>query len=56
MDEKRVVGGLTVLFALTLVLVYRSDDPVVWVLWGAAMVALSGGALVAMNRGFDPPE
>ncbi|MHC3437213.1 hypothetical protein ACYJ1Y_03725 [Natrialbaceae archaeon A-gly3] len=56
MDEKRTVGGLTALFAVTLLFVSRSDDPVIWLLWGTAMVVLSGGLLVLLNRGLDPPQ
>lgn len=50
MDETRTIGGLTALFLVTLLAVYRLEDPVVWLLWGAAMVTVSGGALVVMNR------
>ena len=56
MDEKRTVGGLTAVFVVTLFFVYRSDDPVIWLVWGTAMVVLSGGTLVVMNRGLDPPQ
>ncbi len=50
MDETAVVGGLVAVFGVTLLAVYRLEDPVLWVLWGASMVVLNGAALVAMNR------
>ena len=56
MDETRTVGGLAALFLVTLLAVYRFEDPILWVLWGAVMVALSGAALVAMNRDVTPPR
>ena len=56
MDETHTISGLTALFLVTLLVVYRLEDPILWVLWGMAMVALSGGTLVAMNRGLRPPR
>ncbi|WIV66995.1 hypothetical protein [Natrialbaceae archaeon AArc-T1-2] len=51
MDDTHAVGALAALFCVTLFVVYRLEDPVLWVVWAVAMVALAGGALVAMNRG-----
>lgn len=48
--------GLTALFVVTLFVVFRLEDPVVWLLWGTVMVALSGGALVRVNRDVRPPR
>lgn len=50
MDEWTLVGGLVAVFGVTFLVVYRLEDPVLWVLWGASMVALNGAALIALNR------
>ena len=50
MDETTMVGGLVAVFGVTLFVVYRLGDPVLWVLWGTSMVLLNGAVLIAMNR------
>lgn len=50
MNETRAVGGLTALFGATLFVVYRLENSVLWVLWGASMVVLAGAALIVLNR------
>ncbi|MFP9192055.1 hypothetical protein [Natronosalvus vescus] len=50
MEERHQVAALVVLFVVTLWLVYTLGNAVLWLVWGIAMVGLSGGALVRMNR------
>ncbi|MFP8956345.1 hypothetical protein ACLI4Y_06420 [Natrialbaceae archaeon A-CW3] len=53
MEERHQVAGLVVLFVCSVWVVYVLENAVLWVVWGIAMVALSGGALVQMNRSTD---
>ncbi|MFC7215232.1 hypothetical protein ACFQO4_14235 [Saliphagus sp. GCM10025334] len=50
MQEDRVVLALACLFVVTLGTVYVLESAVLWVFWGATMMALSGGLLVRSNR------
>ncbi|UTF53368.1 hypothetical protein [Natronosalvus rutilus] len=50
MAADRRILGLSVCFVVTLWLVYGLGNAVLWVLWGAVMMALSGGLLVRLNR------
>ncbi|WP_201293930.1 hypothetical protein [Natronorubrum halalkaliphilum] len=47
---ERLTVAVTATFLVTLALTVRVADPIAWVLWGVAMVLLSGGVLVAVNR------
>ena len=47
---ERVTLVLTAAFAVTLALTIHVGDPRLWLLWSAAMVLLSGSALVLVNR------
>ena len=53
MEERHQVAALVVLFVCSVWVVYVLENAVLWVVWGIAMVALSGGALVQMNRSTD---
>lgn len=48
---ERLTLALTVVFAATFAMTVQTDSPWVWLGWGIAMVLLSGGALVFVNRG-----
>ncbi len=50
MNETRAVGGLATLFCVTLYVVYRLEEPVIWLVWAIAMAVTSGATLVTMNR------
>lgn len=52
---ERVTVVLTAVFAATLALTIYADEPRVWLLWAAAMVLLSGFALVLVNRDDSSP-
>ncbi|WP_440771135.1 hypothetical protein [Natronorubrum sp. DTA28] len=47
---ERLTVALTVVFTITLLVTLQTESAIVWVVWGAAMVLLSGTALVVMNR------
>ncbi|WP_241434249.1 hypothetical protein [Natronorubrum tibetense] len=53
---ERLTVALTVVFAITLMLPLQTENAIVWVVWGAAMVVLSGTALVLMNRADSPAD
>lgn len=53
MNDTSLVAALTGLFVVTLWPVYVLEDVFVWVLWGVAMVGLSGWALVTLNLNPD---
>jgi len=50
MNERTLVLGLTALFIVTLWPVYTLENVFVWLVWGGLMVALSGAALIQLNR------
>ncbi|WP_195892484.1 hypothetical protein [Halopiger goleimassiliensis] len=47
---ERLTLAVTVVFGVTLVATAVVGHPLVWVLWAVAMVVLTGGTLVAVNR------
>lgn len=53
---ERLTIALTLVFVLSLGLVRLSGSAVAWVVWGVAMVLVSGVALVLVNRSEQPAE
>ncbi|SIR78826.1 hypothetical protein SAMN05421809_2214 [Natronorubrum daqingense] len=53
---ERLTIVLTLVFVLSLGLVRLSGSAVAWVVWGVAMVLVSGIALVLVNRSERPAE
>ncbi|SDK73841.1 hypothetical protein [Natronorubrum texcoconense] len=53
---ERLTVALTVVFTITLMLTVQTESAIVWVVWGTAMVLLSGTALVLMNRADSPTD
>ena len=50
MEESQQVTLLVVFFMLTLWAVSHVENVFIWLLWGVTWVALSGMALVRLNR------
>ncbi|SIR88317.1 hypothetical protein SAMN05421752_104171 [Natronorubrum thiooxidans] len=53
---ERLTVALTAVFVLTLAVTVSLASPVVWLVWGTAMVVLAGTALVLANRSEPPPD
>ncbi|WP_440764847.1 hypothetical protein [Natronorubrum sp. DTA7] len=53
---ERLTIALTAVFAVTLGLPLQTESAIVWIVWGAAMVLLSGAALVLVNRSDSPAD
>ncbi|SDR10662.1 hypothetical protein SAMN04489842_2359 [Natronobacterium texcoconense] len=41
---------LTVVYVLSLAVVYTVDDAILWILWAVIVVLVSGGVMVYYNR------
>ncbi|WP_254767259.1 hypothetical protein [Salinilacihabitans rarus] len=50
MEEPHLLAGLTAGYALSLAVVYRFDEPLLWLGWAVAAVVASGAALAWLNR------
>ncbi|ELY57767.1 hypothetical protein [Natronolimnohabitans innermongolicus] len=53
---ERLSLALTVVFLVTFAVTIRVDSVWLWLVWGIAMVTLSGAALVLSNYGEPPPS
>ena len=51
---ERLTLATLVVFAITLAVTAFASNPVVWLVWAAAMVVLAGTVLAAVNRADSP--
>ncbi|WP_186336464.1 hypothetical protein [Natrarchaeobaculum aegyptiacum] len=51
---ERLTVALTIGFLSSLAVVITLSRPIVWLVWGVAMVLLAGAALIVVNRDSPP--